>query len=336
MLKNTVKFAETTSMRLEVDVLDDALRSLCISGSVLLREAYSPPCAISIPHAEKLGKLLGVKKGTHVVAFHMVEFGHCEIKPESENAITLTAGEIVICFGGDAHQLSQGKTKRIQPIETLLVGGVNTQRPNITGTALGLSLICGVFMLNHTVLNPLFTALPPLMRVSLSRIGELHNLSGVAHIIANEIERRTFGTGFIVERLLEVLCAEAVRAHIETNPRQEIGWFRGIKDPIVGRALKAIHTHPAEDWTVQRLAQAVSMSPSRFAARFTDSLGDSPMAYVAKWRMNVACRKLSASNIRVEQLAAEAGYESVAAFNRAFKKHTGLPPAAWRTRENAS
>lgn len=333
MPKNTNKFAETTNFKLNVDVLDDALRSLHISGSVLLREAYSPPCAIAIPRAEKLGKLLSIKKGTRVVAFHLVEFGHCEIKPASGNAMTLTAGEMVICFGGEAHQLSQGKARQIQSIETLLTGGFNTQRPNLTGSALGVSLLCGVFILHHTAFNPLFSALPSIMRVNLSRMGELHNLSGVAHIMANEISRTTFGTGFIVERLLEVLCAEAVRAHIETIPQHEIGWFRGIKDPIVGRALKAIHSNPSADWSVQLLSQEVSMSPSRFAARFSDSLGDSPMAYVAKWRMNIACRKLIASSIRIEQLATEVGYESVAAFNRAFKKHVGLPPAAWRKRE---
>jgi AraC-like DNA-binding protein len=336
MLKHTDKFADTTVSKLNTDVLDDALRSLHISGSVLLREAYSPPCAISIPRSENLGKLLGAKEGTRVVAFHLVEFGHCEIKPESGNATTLTAGEMVICFGGEAHQLSQGKTKQIQPIEELLAGGVNTQRPTKAGTAPGVSLLCGVFMLNHTAFNPLFAALPPVMQVSLTRMGELHNLSGVAHIMANEISRTTLGSGFIVERLLEVLCAEAVRAYIEAAPRHETGWFRGIKDPIIGRALQAIHSNPAENWTVQRLAQKVAMSPSRFAARLSESLEDSPMAYVAKWRMNIACRKLSASSIRVEQLAVEIGYESVAAFNRAFKKHLGLPPAAWRARENAS
>lgn len=336
MLNNAIKFAETTIINSNIDVLDDVLRSLHISGCILLREAYSPPCAISIPRAERLGKLLGAKEGARVVAFHLVEFGHCEIKPESGNATTLTAGEMVICFGGEAHQLTQGKTKLIQPIEKLLAGGVNTQRPNKTGSALGVSLLCGVFTLNHTVLNPLFAALPPIMRVSLSRMGDLHNLSGVAHIMTSEVERTTFGSGFIVERLLEVLCAEAVRAHIEATPWQEAGWFRGIKDPIVGLALKAIHSRPAENWTVQRLAHEGSISPSRFAARFSESIGDSPMAYVAKWRMNIACRKLSASNIRVEQLAVEVGYESVAAFNRAFKKHIGLPPAAWRKRENAS
>lgn len=335
MLKNTDKFAETTENEISGDALDDALRSLRISGSVLLREAYSPPCAIAIPDAAKLGKLLGAKEGTRVIAFHLVEFGHCEIKPASGHDMTLTAGEMVICFGGESHKLSQGKTTHALSIESLLVGGVNTQRPHGTGSALGVSLLCGVFMLHHTEFNPLFAALPSIMRVNLARPGKLHNLSGVAHIMANEIERTTFGTGYIVERLLEVLCAEAVRAHIEATPRQEVGWFRGIKDPIVGRAIQAIHSNPAESWSVQQLASEVSMSPSRFAARFSESLGESPMAYVTKWRMNVACRKLIASRIGVDQVAADVGYESVAAFNRAFKKHVGLPPAAWRAHQAA-
>lgn len=332
MLITTNRFADTPIYSAPVDVLDDTLRSLRISGSVLLREAYSPPCAITVPNSDKLGKLLGVKAGTRVVAFHLVEFGHCEIKPESGKGMTLSAGELVICIGGQAHKLSQGKSAQAQSIEALLAGGRNTQRGNSTGSELSLSLLCGVFMLHYTEFNPLFAALPPLMRVKLSRHGELHNLSGVAHIMADEIERATSGTGYIVERLLEVLCAEAIRAHIEAVPRQDIGWFRGIKDPVVGRAIKAIHANPAEDWSVQRLAGHVSMSPSRFAARFSESLGESPMVYVAKWRMNVACRKLSASRIGVDRVAADVGYESVAAFNRAFKKHLGLPPAAWRRR----
>lgn len=333
MLNNANKFAETTKQNVDTDVLDDALRSLRISGSVLLREAYSPPSAIAIPDAAKLAKLLGLKEGTRVVAFHLVEFGHCEIKPAFSKSMTVAAGEMVICFGGEAHKLSQGKATHTQSIETLLAGGVNAQRANGAGSALGVSLLCGVFMLHHTEFNPLFSSLPSVMRVNLARPGKLHNLSGVAHIMANEIERTTFGTGYIVERLLEVLCAEAIRAHIEASPKQEVGWFRGIKDPVVGRAIQAVHLNPAQNWSVPQLAHVVSMSPSRFAARFSESLGESPMVYVAKWRMNVACRKLASSRVGVDQVAADVGYESVAAFNRAFKKHIGLPPAAWRTRE---
>lgn len=329
------KFAETTNIDSFGDVLDDSLRSLRISGSVLLREAYSPPCAIAIPHANKLGEFLSVSGNARVVVFHLVEFGHCEIKTESGSGITLAAGEMVILFGGDAHKLSLGKAAKVQAIETLIVDRANTQKSTSPDSGLGVSLLCGVFMLHQTEFNPLFSALPAIMRVNLSCPGKLHNLSGIAHIMANEIERSAFGAGYIVERLLEILCAEAVRAHIESTPQHSVGWFRGIKDPVIGRAIKAVHLNPAENWSISRLASEVSMSPSRFAARFSESIGVSPMVYVAKWRMNLACRKLTASRTGVDQIATDVGYESVAAFNRAFKKHVGLPPAAWRSHQAA-
>jgi AraC-like DNA-binding protein len=170
------------------------------------------------------------------------------------------------------------------------------------------------------------------MHTTLSRTGELHNLSGVARLMAEEIDRKSPGGRYIVERLLEVLCAEAVRAHIETVLYREANWVQEIKDPVIGRAIAAIHMHPGKDWSVQRLARVVAMSPSRFAARFSESLGDSPMAYVTKWCMNVACRQLVTSRQGIDQIAVSVGYESQAAFIRAFKKHVGLPPAAWRTR----
>lgn len=289
MLKTTNDFADTTKLSWISKVIDDALRSLRISGSVLLREAYSPPWAIAVPGADKLTALLGVNADTRVVAFHLVEFGHCEIEPEGGGSILLTAGEMVVCFGGAAHRISQGEGVQTQAIETLLAGGQNVRRSPAANLASGTSLLCGAFLLHHTALSPLFAALPRVMHASLSRAGELHNLSGVARLMAEEIDRKSLGGEYIVERLLEVLCAEIVRAHIETIPHQETGWFRGIKDPVVGRAIAAIHSYPGTEWSVQRLAHEVAMSPSRFAARFSESLGDSPMAYVAKWRMNVAC-----------------------------------------------
>jgi AraC-like DNA-binding protein len=335
MAKAIDKFADTTAVTGMNDVVGDALTSLHIGGSVLLRETYSPPWAITVPRADQLATLLDVKDGARVVAFHLVEFGHCAIEPEGGDNVLLQAGEMVVCFGGEAHRISQGKAPRAQPLETLLAGGKNAQHPPATGLASGTSLLCGAFMLHHTAFNPLFSALPRLMHTTLSRSGTLHNLSGVARLMAEEIDRKSLGGRYIVERLLEVLCAEAVRAHIETVPYQEAGWFQGIKDPVVGRALAAIHEHPGKDWSVQQLARIVAMSPSRFAARFAESLGDSPMAYVTKWRMNVACRQLVTSRQGIDQIAASVGYESQAAFNRAFKKHVGLPPAAWRTRERA-
>lgn len=331
----TNKFADATSRIAGTDALDDALRSLHVSGSLLLREAYSSPFAIAIPDAGKLASILGARANTRVVAFHLVELGYCEIQPQTGKIMTLAAGEMVVCFGGSPHRLYQGKPRQIQPIEALLLGGANMQRPTSQTLPLGASLMCGVFLLRDTGFNPLIAALPPLMRVNLSRRGELHNLSGVAHLMADEIERTTLGRGYIVERLLEILCAAAIRAYIESAAPKEAGWFRSIKDPVVGRAINAVHLNPGAAWSVQRLAREVSMSPSRFAARFAESLGDSPMAYVAKWRMNVACRKLVGSRVGIDQVAADVGYESVAAFNRAFRKHVGFSPAAWRNRETS-
>ena len=231
-----------------MDVLSDALSSLRISGSLLLREDYAPPWAIAIPSAERLRALLDMKSGTRVVAFHMVEFGHCEITVEGGETTVLAAGEMAVCFAGVAHRIAQGKRARTVSVETLLGGGANHSQPKAVGRARGASLMCGVFLLRDTLLNPLFAALPPLLHASLSRHGELHNLSGVARLLTQEIDRKPLGGGYVVERLLEVLCAEIIQAHVETGPGA--GWLRGIKDPVVGRALAAIHSRPGDNYRI--------------------------------------------------------------------------------------
>jgi AraC-like DNA-binding protein len=325
---STKYFADSTNSGSFYSVIDDALRSLHIAGTLLLRETYAPPWAITIPDAASLADLLKLGDDVRAVAFHLVEFGHCTVRPETGDEMSLQAGEMAICFGGGAHRLGLGRAAKAQAVETLLAGGANIQRPRADAT--GSALLCGVFLLRHTAFNPLFDALPPLLHSSLSRRGELHNLSGVARLLAEETDRNTAGGGYIVERLLEVLCAEAIRAHIETVPSRETGWFRGIRDPLVGRAIAAMHAHPGEDWSVPRLARQVSMSPSRFAARFSEAVGASPIVYLAKWRMNVACRQLSATRHSVDRVAADVGYQSPAAFSRAFHKHLGVSPANWR------
>lgn len=331
-MANTINILTKTTKYSDISVvIDDALRSLGIVGSLLLRETYASPWAIAIPDAAELSAMLGVAAGTRVVAFHLVEFGHCEIAPAGSERILLKAGDMAICFGGNAHRLGAGRPTRAQTIGKLLAGEANSQSPDATGGAVGAALLCGVFLLHHGEFNPLLAALPPVMHTELARSGEMHNLSGVARLLAAEIDRSAQGGGYVVERLLEVLCAHVVRAHLETPGSHAPGWFRGVRDHVVGRALAAVHASPAAPWTVPRLASEVAMSPSRFAARFVETVGESPMLYVAKWRMNLACRALASSRTGIERIATEVGYDSAAAFNRAFKKHLGVPPATWRS-----
>ncbi|MBI3651601.1 MAG: AraC family transcriptional regulator [Acidobacteria bacterium] len=335
MLKTTDNFAETTKIYGWSDVLSEALKYMRISGSLLLRESYRSPWSVAIPTADRLGALLGVSVGARVVAFHLVERGHCEIKLKGGKVAVIEAGEMALCFAGVAHHISQGANPKSLPIETILAGGGNVFRPGKSLQARGASLMCGVFLLHDTFLNPLFAALPPLLRANVAHPGGFNSLSGLAHLMAQEIDRKSLGSGYVIERLLEALCAEAIRSHIETLPREAAGWLSGIKDPIVGRAIAMIHAQPGDEWSVNRLAQGVAMSPSRFAARFTAALGDSPMVYVAKWRMKIACQLLYGTQQGVAQIAAEVGYENQAAFNRAFKKLVGLPPAAWRASKHS-
>ncbi len=319
-------------MNSQTDVLSDVLGSMRICGSLLLHELYLPPWAVSVPDAEQLSIILGIKTGVRVVAFHLVERGYMEITFTGGDGSVVEAGEMVICFSGESHQISQGANPQILPMEKLMTGGQNPFRGEnpIRST----SCICGVFLLHDTHLNPLFAALPPFLCATVSQTGKFHNLSGVAELMAHEVNRSSPGGNYVLERLLELLCAEAVRSYLTKIQPEQTGWLTGLRDPIVSRALAMIHSQPGANWSVEKLAQGVTMSPSRFAARFTGTLGESPMGYVSKWRMNVASRLLDNTEKGIGEIAADVGYESLAAFNRAFKRHVGFPPAAWRLRHS--
>lgn len=333
MLKMTDHIAKTTVSIQNVDCLSDVLQAMRIRGSLLLNEDYAPPWAVSIPSADHLGGLLQVGSGVQVVAFHFARRGHFQITLTNGPQASVEAGELAICFTGAAHHISCGPKVRPVAVEKLLMEGKNAFKSHKTNKLGGTSLTCGVFLLHDTHLNPLFGALPPLLHVSAGRESRLHNVHRVADLLAHEMSRPSLGGRYVIDRLLELLCTEAVRSHMDEGVHPEIGWFRGLKDPTVGRALGLIHAQPGEPWSIRLLAETVAMSPSRFAARFALALGESPMAYVTKWRMNVAARLLVDTDQGLGSVAAHIGYENVAAFSRAFKKHMGVSPAAWRARE---
>lgn len=328
MPKTTYKYAETTIFKDDMCVLSDALNAMRIGGSVLISEEYVPPWAVAIPDANNLGGLLNTTSNVQVVAFHYVKRGFIELVPAAGKPLMIEAGEMAICFGGTAHQIAQYANQPAVLVETILMQGNNPFKPDVANKARSTAVICGVFMMHNIALNPMFAALPPILHVSALQASALHHLPDVLSWMGREIDQKIPCT-FVIERLLELLCAEVLRAHLEhTTPESK--WFHAVNDPVVGRAMSMIHSNPSSDWTVSRLAQQVAMSPSRFAARFASALGDSPMAYVTKWRMNIAGRMLNETQQGIGEIAAHLGYENVAAFSRAFKRHLGVPPAAWR------
>lgn len=133
-------------------------------------------------------------------------------------------------------------------------------------------------------------------------------------------------------RLSEVLFVEVVRRYLDGLAAGQTGWLAGLRDPIVGHALALLHDRPAHSWALEGLAREIGVSRSALADRFTQFVGQPPMRYLAHWRMQIAARSLADGGAKVAALAHDVGYDSEAAFSRAFKKIVGMSPAAWRRR----
>ena len=331
MLQTALSFANPITSSVSDDVLSQVLNAMRISGSFLLKEKYKVPWAVSVPDSNTMNRLFETTSDVRIAAFHMVERGHIHIKLDNGDDVLVEAGEMVVCFSGLGHTLYQGDGQKVLPFQDIMGGGENIFHPAENELSLCTSLVCGVFLLHDTLLNPLLTTLPNVLKFSVTSPNIYPRLYGVVNLLVQEFQYQTVGNSYVVQRYLEVLCVEAIRMHVDSLTEQSTGWLAALKDPMIGRAIEVIHAQPGYSWSVKSLAEAVTISPSRFAARFSATLGESPMAYVAKWRMFVASRMLEENKYSIDQIANEVGYESLAAFSRAFKRHVGLPPAAWRS-----
>ena len=145
-----------------------------------------------------------------------------------------------------------------------------------------------------------------------------------------ESRAERIGSETMLTRMAELMFVEVVRRHMERIPEQDIGWLAGLRDPVVGPALTELHEHPAHSWTLPELARRVASSRTVLAERFSHVVGVPPMLYLTRWRLQLAAEQLLNSSAKVAAVGAQVGYDSEAAFSRAFKRETGLSPAAWR------
>jgi AraC-like DNA-binding protein len=327
MMRIAIRLTGTTVTPDRRGPLDDALEDLRITGSVLLHEAYAPPWAIAVPDEARLRTILRVGADTRVLLFHFVRRGRFELRMKGHATKCVEAGEVAICATGAAHSMSLGRGGPALPLESVLNGvasaGSAGRHPDAT------ELVCGAFFAHAAPLNPMLGALPPVVKVSTTDASFSPMLSGVAWMLAHELNRGALG-GFTAARVIELLCAESIRAYQRSAGAEHVGWFKGLSDSRVSEAIRCIHAAPDKRWTVEGLAAKVALSPSRFAARFRGTVGRSVMAYVAAWRANVACRLLRETTLALGEIAGRVGYESLPAFSRAFKAQMGQAPAAWR------
>jgi AraC-like DNA-binding protein len=276
----------------------------------------------------------------HVITFHAVTEGECwvELEDGSAPAFRASVGDIVMAPMADSHVLCSQPGMRAEPNMSMYYRPTDRQLPFVIDQTQGRGertrFACGYLGCDLRPFNPVLQALP---RIVHARAAEGHG--GMAQLVRMAIDEsaaRRSGGETVLSKVAELMFVEVVRRHIESLPKDAGGWLSGLRDPHVGAALTLMHGKPAEAWTIERLAHEVGMSRSVFADRFAHFVQDPPMHYLTRWRMQLATRLLERPNVGVAQVAAEVGYESEAAFNRAFKKCVGAPPGAWRRAKQAS
>ena len=314
------------------DVLSDVLGAVRLTGAVYFDLELSYPWVAEAPPSRELaGKVMpGAQR---IIEYHLIARGTCWGHAVGHEPIRLGEGDLVVFPQGDAHVLASAPGMRAAPDMSFFnrpsttlpfvyqLGGGGPERTRV---------VCGFLGCDERPYNPLLTALPTVIHLSATgpqvTTGWLATLLNIA---VKESGSARAGGENVLARISELMFVEAIRRYVETLPPAQTGWLAGLRDPVVGQALAALHGGASEAWTVERLARLVGLSRSVLAERFTELVGQPPMQYLALWRMQLASRLLLEGG-QVAAVSGAVGYESEAAFSRAFKKLVGQAPATWR------
>ncbi len=312
-----------------MDPLSDVLRAVNLAGAFFYAvEARAPWCVELVAARELAPRLL--PEAEHLISYHILTEGTCWGGLADEPPIEMRAGDVIVFPHGDPHRMADAPrppgsgdpgTQPARYRETLCLG------PSGPVSA---RFVCGFFGCDRRPYNPLLATLP--RRILLRGVDEGW-LGTFARQVVAESRAPRAGSDSVLARLAELMFIEVLRRHVEQLPPGQAGWLAGLRDPVVGRALALLHERPAHAWSLAELAGAVASSRSRLAERFTAFVGEPPIQYLARWRMQLAAGRLATTSAKVAAVGAEVGYESEAAFSRAFKKVVGVSPAAWRAQK---
>jgi AraC-like DNA-binding protein len=314
------------------DVLSDVLRAVRLTGAVYFDFDLSSPWVAETPAAREIAATV-MPGAQRVIEYHLIARGACWGHAVGQEPIRLQEGDLFVLPQGDAHVLSSAPgmraapdmsrfARRTTPLPLVYeLGGGGPERAR---------LVCGFLGCDERPFNPLLSALPAVIHLSAAGADGANGwLEMLLNIAVRESGSARAGAENVLARLSELMFVEAVRRYLETLPPAQTGWLAGLRDPVVGHALATLHGEASDPWTVERLARVVGVSRSVLAERFTEMVGQPPMQYLALWRMQLASRLLAEGG-QVAEVASAVGYESEAAFSRAFKKLVGQAPATWR------
>lgn len=310
-----------------MDPLSDLLRVVRLDGAFFYAVEAAGPWSVETAAAKELSPRI-MPGAEHLISYHILTEGRCYGGLAGEEQVELVAGDVIVFPHGDAYLMSSERGLRTGP-------HVNTSAPARYPHTVRLgdrgsratSFVCGFLGCDRRPFNPLLAALPRRMHMrGMSNTW----LGGFTRQLTEESRLGRAGSDSVLTRMAEVMFIEVLRRYLDELPAGLTGWLAGLRDEVVGRALTVLHGRPSHPWTLADLAREAASSRSNLAKRFTLLVGQPPMQYLTQWRMQVAANLLAQSGAKVATIGAEVGYDSEAAFSRAFKKATGLAPGAWR------
>lgn len=326
------------------DTLSDVLRAVRLRGAVFFNVSANHEWAAEAPAAMELAPMM-MRGVDHVIEYHALARGSCWVRLLDGPSAQLFAGDVVMFPHGDAHVVSSGpgmrgnpdfswfaKTRVEQLPINLALGGDSVLHSAPPDGHAETNFVCGFLGCDVQPFNPLIAALPRLLLLRANDDNAwVANFTQQA--VAESHAQRPGGEAMLA-RMSEMMFVDAVRRYADQLPPQSAGWLAGLRDRYVGRALALMHEQPAQRWTIDELGRCVGLSRSALHERFAGLIGVPPMQYLAQWRMQAAARLLLETRSTVASIAVDVGYDSEAAFARAFKRSVGTPPAAWRRERN--
>lgn len=324
------------------DTLSDLLRSVRLRGAVFFYLGFRDRWGVEASPANEIAAAV-LPGCEHVMEYHVFAKGSGWAAVAGLPPVRLSEGDIVMFPQGDRHVISSAPDVRPvqrtaqevfamrdapRPLPITFSNGVIDAGKLMPAQDAEAIVVCGFLGCDLRPFNPLVAALPRILHLPAAQAG-----NWVTRVIDQAVlesnERRPGGEA-VLERLSEMMFVDSVRRYLDSLPEDATGWLAGLRDRFVGKALAHLHGDPVRDWSVEDLAREVGLSRSALHERFVQYVGQPPMQYLASWRIQLGTRLLRESNRNVASIALEVGYESEAAFSRAFKRVLNMPPAAWR------
>jgi len=312
------------------DALSDMLRAVRLTGSVFLSARFTAPFGVVSP--QRYHERMPMAHLRHISIFHLIAAGGCTVETASGQRREVKAGDLLLMPFADEHKFLNGDAVEMAFASDIVRRGVieGVWTANHGGGGAETRMVCGFIESSEFLFAPLFRSLPELLveRADEDRIGAM--IASTVREILALVDAARPGTQMMLGRLMELLFVEVLRRHAARLPAGSKGWFAALNDPVVARALVLVHANPARRWTADDLAREAGTSRTVLAERFKALLGRPPIDYVTSWRIQLAADRLRNGRDGIASIAAEVGYESEAAFNRAFKRVTGITPGRWR------